>query len=661
VAVSSAAGGPQLVTVLAEPGDTLQTLAARLYKDERAASLLAAANPALSSGQKVPAGTSVRIPDKATAQQWSARHGIALGYDPTRASGTKQKRAWKAFQTGPTHKAAPAVGPEQVVHALLVTPGPGVSGPGIIVPSLLADELKLRQALSQRLEWLGSGRVLEASTQVPPSALASHARALAFSIKGEDVPARLGHAVSGLLVELVALETLKEARRLFARAQQALAATAQDEQGGDHVLSALKEADPDARVRLLGTLGVARDAAATASDALDRVNPVRTGLAAAALKPTAERVTAVTALRIPRDRAVDVARRLRPPLSPADAEALALQALGLDAVARQAREGAAAMLAVVERAAPGVRSGLSAEAALAHLKAARTVVYRARALHLDPAVFPPAEAEGRTLLEQALLDGGQEVAQGVGKLPELLRVAWRVVETLGPELADVDASAVGRGVGCLLARVASGAAVTQPDDVKRLRAADLMAFSSQAASRAQSGTETTRALAPLAAALAAATRLTFAQASAPPGARTELRRRLVEGFRAAYAVPPGLPPVPVTPAQVRSALVALLEPAARQSSLFPDAEARVAALRPVLEKPGLCEALAAQAGPARCKFRRDEVSLDGKWLCAAAWLVSHARELPAPEASASRVARTLTEEGGRLLDAVERALLERLG
>src|SRR5687767_14669140 len=123
----------QMPVIRASRDDTLRGLAARLYKDERAVELLALANPGVPSEGKLAEGTPVRLPDKATTQKWAQKKGITLGVDPSKSSGTRQKRAWKSFQTGPSNKiAVVTIGVDAPIVQLLAVPGPGVTGAGLL-------------------------------------------------------------------------------------------------------------------------------------------------------------------------------------------------------------------------------------------------------------------------------------------------------------------------------------------------------------------------------------------------------------------------------------------------------------------------------------------------------------------------------------------------
>ncbi|MEW5852824.1 MAG: hypothetical protein AB2A00_28835 [Myxococcota bacterium] len=661
---SNAKPAAAVQVVRAADGETLRQIARRIFSDERAAELLAQANPGHKPDDKLPPGATIRVPDKAAVQKWATQKGVVLGLDLAKGTGTKQKRAWKAFQTGPTLKVTPSqLGPEAVLQAVLVSPGPGVQGPGVLTAALLNDSAALEKAISERVQWLGIERVLSAAAQVDGEVVIKRATEAAAALKSPDAVDALCAAFYRPLVDIFAMEALKEARKLVARAQQALSVTATGDPGGTHLIAALTEADAEARIRLLTVLAVPKANATSASAALDKLASVKAGLMAASLKTGPERAKALAQLGLPRDRIDKIAAALHPPVSPSSAEEIALQALGLDVIAQKAAEGAGAMHTLVQKAVTAFKAQVSAPTALAHLPAARASLYRQRGLTLDPDAFPPTETEGGRVLERALMSLGDDVAGRAAKLPEVLRVAWRAVETLGPNLAEVDASALGRGVGCLLARVATPAASAAPSSnaIRSMRPGDLLAMSGAAAARAQTGVDISRSLVPMAAALAAISRFPFVEQPPAPGARLELRRRLSEGFRSAYGQPPGLPMTPPRADQVRATLLSLVEYAALQTTVQADAALRARKVREFLENEANLTPLISVLGPARYKFRRDEMSQDGKWLCVVAALMDRTRDISDRAGVCSSLHAMLNEEGGRVLDATERALLQKLG
>jgi hypothetical protein len=512
--------------------------------------------------------------------------------------------------------------------------------------------------VEQRLHWLGADRLVDSAANVATTAITQQAATVAGSLGVKARSAMLVDAVYRALVEAVAQAVLQEARRLFARAQQALAATTTDEAGERHLLAGLQLADDDTRCRLLGTLGVSKAAATAASNSLERLSGLRSAILAASLRIGEEQTRMLKAAGVPVTLIPNVVAKLQPPLHPTTADRLAYMSLGLDAVACRAAEGARAMLALVRTAAPAIQRSLDAATALAYFCAARSRVYQARGIGLDGTVFP-AIGEGCSLLEAALISESPRIAQEARKPSESVRIAWRIVEALGPQLGDIDASTLGRGVGALLGRMTNGISAPQ-EGMRNLRAGDLLAMRGAAAVRAQSGVEMTRALVPYGAGLALCSRLSFAHGPPDAGLRLERRRKLIDGFRAAFATPAGMPVPAVDSAQVTRALQTLIESAPLLTAWVPDAPDRAQRLKKVLEKPGLCEALAKTVGPARYRFRNDEMSHDGKWLCVTAWLMENARQLAPAVETITALQKLLHEEGGRLLDAMERALLKQL-
>ncbi|MCP4501184.1 MAG: hypothetical protein GY822_14590 [Deltaproteobacteria bacterium] len=80
--------------------ETLKDVAERLYHDLRLLPLLVDLNPGLLPLQTPAANTIVVVPSKAEAQQFAARMGFSLGFDPAKGGGTEQKRAWNRMQVG---------------------------------------------------------------------------------------------------------------------------------------------------------------------------------------------------------------------------------------------------------------------------------------------------------------------------------------------------------------------------------------------------------------------------------------------------------------------------------------------------------------------------------------------------------------------------------
>lgn len=658
----TSAPAPSTTTVRAGRGDTLRGMASRFYKDERLAELLALANPGLSADSQLPEGVAVRLPDKTTTQRWATGKGITVGVDPNRPSGTRQKRAWNKFQTGPSQRVASspgtALGPEAALLGLLAPPRKDTLGPGVLTKEATASPAALKDAIGERLHWLGAPRVLAAAAETAPELLQRRAADAAEALGQPARAAEFITAVHEVLAVVVAQDVLQHARTLFARAQQALSVTVRAPDGGADLLLHLRDAEPDARVRLLTALSVPRARAEEASSALDRVPAVRQGLLSAARLAGKPRQDALAATGLPREGLRAAEARLVHNLQPADAEALALAVLGLEATAKTAHQGAVAMHTLVGRAVTAMKSQVDAASALQAFPAARAAAFHALKVRLDPWEFPPEAAGDLTVLDQAVLRGAPGVLSLARKLPDTLRVAWRSVEALGPSLGEVDASALGRGLGGLLARVAAPVVGTAETDVKKLRAGDLMSLSGTSAARAQVGVDVTRALAPVGAALAWADRFTSLSAQAAPGARLELRRRLVDGFQATYGFPVGVPYPPLAVEGLRHALIPLL---AHAAAAYPDGADRAARVRPLVDKGPLVEQLVRVIPGQRYKFRRTEMSLDACWLLTAAWLLAHARALPAPADAVVAIQRLCVEDGGRVLDAVERELLKRVG
>lgn len=654
-----AQGAP--ATVRAQKGETLRGLAARVLQDERAAELLAACNPGLQAGSAMTEGTPVRLPNRQQLNQWAQGRGIALGFDPARPAGTRQKRAWNRFQSGPRNATVngggPTAPPHAAITALLASETKGAQGPGLLTPSLLASESQLRDAVSERMQWLGVDTVLKAATQTELGTLNAHAATVAQALRNPNAAGALGRAVVQALAWQLGQDVQKEARRLLARAQQALAATAADATQGAALMSALRESDVESRVRMMVALTIPRAEATQASATLERWAPVRAGILAAAVRPAAERLNALVAGGISGPTAQALLPRVVPGLTPAAADALTLEALHLGTLAGRALKGAAAMQSVVVAAAPQARLTLDAATALCAFPAARAVVFSQRGVSLDASEFPPTEGSPAHLLDEAVLHASAGRAK---VLPDALRTAWRAVEALGAPLAEVDASALGRGVGALLARVTAPSA-GGADDIRKLRAGDLLAMSGAAAVRTQEGTETARSLVPLLSTLCALGRFPFAVGPAPASTRMELRRRVADGIRDHYAIPTSAPMDPPSPADVRAALLDVLANAAQCTTHHADAAARMARIKPLLDKEDLCRALAAGLAAQRFAFRREHLSPQGASLLAAAWLLDNARALPAPAAASAAILKVCHEEGGRLLDAVERQLLRTLG
>lgn len=644
-------------TVQAVNGETLRGLAMRVFKDERIAELLSLCNPRLHSDTQLRTGLAVQLPDRAMAARWAAQKGITLGVDPTKPSGTNQKRAWSKFNTAPSCKPSPTTGPDAAFKQLLMPAAKGALGPGALTSAVLKSASALGEAMLNRMHWLGPATVMASAALLSPAEVQRRAQQVCLALKVPHAADDLVQAiVDGLLFHLGG-ECQKETRRLLARAQQALGATTQGVQAAMHLLACLKDVDMDARVKLLTTLTVPKAQAAHAAKLTERLPQLRGALVSAMGKPSSMRIQVLAHAGFGDAAFVALLPRLTPGMTPQTLEGLAVKAMGLEDVALRAQQGAAAMQKLVQVASPELRNPLAPQSVLAAFPAARSVVFASRGITLDAAVWPPpSDALATNLMDSAMLHAA---TLPTARPPEAVRVAWKLVEALGPQLSEVDASALGRGVGSLLARVTAPAETS--DEVKRLRPGDLLAMSGAAVSRTQERTDTTRALAPVIASLAALEHFPYAMSAAPQSQRLELRRRLVDGIRQTYALPPNQYQPDPTAEDVRAGLKSILTQAGVLSDAYPDIESRLARLRPMLAGQDLYNALARLVGRERYHYRREFLNTGACWLVAAAWMLDQARKLPRPDVIAEALHKVCRDDGGKLMDAMERDLLRRMG
>ncbi len=651
---------PQVVR--AGKGETLKALATRHFKDDRAADLLAQLNPGLPRTGPIPDGAVIQLPARAVAASWAAKLGITLGVDPNRPSGTRQKRAWNAFQSGPTNRpagpSAPA-GPDAALVGALGVAGVDRLGPGILTAALLKDPAALSEAVAQRVHWIGAGRVLEAAAATPLKALEERAARAAHA---GGVAAAAGSVTSALqraLWDVVVQEIQRDSRTLLARAQQALQATANHPHGGHLLLASLADAHPDTATRLLLVLGIPRAEGEATLQRLAPLAAVRAAAGHAAGLAGPQRQKPLLDAGLP----AAAAARLAGQLGATAAQGVdvpVLEALGVDAVARRAHQGAQAMLALVQRAAPQL-SAVPASVTAAHCHVARqTALARLGVTVAEHPTDQWATNVPQHALDATVVTAGPAALAGAAALPDTVRVAWRAVEALGARLLDVDAHSLGQGLGVLAARVAPRATPEDhAQDVRRMRSGAVAALGSKAAVRAQTGVEAQRALVPHAVTLAVSDALSFAATAAPSNARTELRRRLVDTIRSHYAVAPGTPRPKLDAAALREDLETLVEGALVTAGR--DDQDRLRRVQAALKQPALVAALSAALDRTHGKFRREELTLGAMILLSGAWLMEHARGLPQPGAAAVAVVALCQEEGGRILDAMERDLLRRLG
>ncbi len=90
---TSSGSAAQVAKIRLQNEESLSDVAHKLFKDRRLAPLLGDLNPEVGHG-KLPAGTVVKVPSKQQAQQFAARMGFTLGYDPAKGGATTAKRRW---------------------------------------------------------------------------------------------------------------------------------------------------------------------------------------------------------------------------------------------------------------------------------------------------------------------------------------------------------------------------------------------------------------------------------------------------------------------------------------------------------------------------------------------------------------------------------------
>jgi hypothetical protein len=630
----------------ASPGETLEDLATRLFKDARVGALLVQLNPDRTLGEALPGGE-VRVPSAGMLRKWALERGLILGVDPGKGRGTAEQRRWGRFRAGSAP--APVKSPardEDVVGSILAVAGVDAQGPGLLSGTAWDNPVAMGVALAERVAWVGRDRVLAAARGLGPGALDRRVSAVAVSVGREVGPLR--DALSRALALLVAEEARAEARRLLDRADMVLGATAASAHGPVDLARCLADATDADRARLLDLLGLAASDIDVVNSGWDRYNDTRS-----ALRLALSRSGDARAAFLARE-GVDPARA--GPLivgvdssSPAALDRVALQVLGLDAVATRACEGAARLRPAVRKAAATARQGLSPTLSLTALPLARARAYATLGVHLDAGTFPPPDSQVETLLDHALLLAGPAMVAEAGALPREVAAGWEVVDRLGPRLAEVDDGALVGGAGVVLAVV-----LPAPGPPRAVRPAALLARAGGLGGGPHARSLAATRLTPLVAALVTASRYAFL--SSPGHLTGDQEAWLSTDFRATYGVSVGARLPPVTPEAVRRDLLGLLDHAARLVAVHGDAARRAAAARELLAAEPLVHGLTGKVARARYRFRQGEVSLAGKWLCVAAWLVDGAHALPDAAGAVEAVHTLLERDADLLLTAVEEKL-----
>jgi hypothetical protein len=636
----------------AQKGETLPAVARRLFGDERVAGLLSSLNASLSAEGVLKEGVAVQLPGAAALHAWSREHGITVGMDPRKGGATRERRRWKGFQAVPNEVSEVlSVTPEHVLGSLVEVEAKGM--PGAFTADVLRDAARCRDVVAKRVEWLGRDRVLSAAGKAPAGVLDTRATLTCGALGVPGATGPLVAAVHLLLADAFLHDVALHARQVLDRLRQVLRGSTQDPAGGPHLLAALATAPPGQAPLLLDRLGVPAALRDHLLSSLASVVAARKAIVAVAGKTGTERRALLSAGGLPADKLEAVLRDVDPRAAAAAADVMAVRALGLGPPLDD-------VMAVTRRCLDDVTAALSQLDPLpsfvlaAHAFSSLYVVSQRRGLTLGVSSFPVTGTPSCTL-DVAMLawaPPGGVVPPLEGALP----AALALVDRFMPGLAEVDVTALGRGLPALLAHCGEPV-------VRSLRPADLRAAGARGAPAAVGPSNEVQRLAALSAALSVATRFPLLPTLNNAARRAQFRAILPGEFALAYAVPrattgKGALPPPVE--EVRQALRTLLDAATRETQVHADVAERVVRARALVDHPAFLAGLTKVVGPARYPVGGDDLSAAAKWLCVATWLVVHAKDLPPPDKAPAVVHQALLEVGGRVVEATRAALLQKL-